>query len=655
MNLESDVTELKFISDSYAGRLNFLGIKTLKDLLTYFPRKYIDSSDISKISDIVFEDTYTIKVEIEKVTSVSLRGRRSLQNIKVFDETGALTAQFFNQPYLKKALIIGKEYLLNGKSRIKGNKITFYPNSFEEVKEAKESIHLGRITPEYRLTEGISKKWLRNRIKDLLDQIDNNKIEVPNEESLITSESLKNYLKEIHFPSSEKTAKKAHEALSLLEMTNIHLRVKKTLIKKKNNGFTPKDLEKSKNEFLKTIPFELTKDQKLTLEKIMKHLKNKKLIDFLIQGDVGSGKTIIAFVLAYIFAKEGRQVALLAPTTVLARQHFNNAVKTFKFNKDIDLSLISSENKNTERANILIGTTAMLHRKNKLIDNLDLLIVDEQHRFGVVQRQELLGENNESTHFINMTATPIPRTIAELFFKDVAISTIKSKPKNRKIIKSFLVPDKKRQDGLAWIQEKVLKDKDQVYWVCPLIEDGDKGQIKSVEAVGKELKKSMPKIRTKILHGKMKSIEKQEIMKQFQNKEVEVLISTTVIEVGVDVANATVMVIENAERFGLAQLHQIRGRVGRGDKQSYCFMFTDPEVNPEAKERLEFFVNTNDGLEIAEYDLSRRGPGEVYGNKQSGLPELKIANMMDLSLIKKSKKIAEKAYNSGTRSIYLFE
>lgn len=654
MNLKSDVTELKYISSSYSSKLSRLGIETVKDLLTYFPRSYTDSSDISKISDIAFEDTYTIKGTVVGIKTIRLGGKRTMQIGKISDETGSVDVQFFNQPFLLKIFRTNDEYIFFGKSRIKGKRIVFYPSSYEKYSE--ESLNIGRISPEYRLTEGISKKWIRKRISELLELLDEEKLELEEQKELVSLESLRKYIRETHFPSNFDSLKAAREVLQLLELAKIHLKIfreEEKLRKVKVSSYFPKNIKQSFDEIFEEIPFELTKDQESVLESILENLHNKERINSLIQGDVGSGKTIIALITAYLFAKEGRQVALLAPTTVLAKQHYENSVKLFKFNKDITLQLVSSDSRENDKASILIGTTALLHRKSKVIANLDLLIVDEQHRFGVIQREELIKDNKDA-HFINMTATPIPRTIAELLFKDSDVLTIKSKPKNRLDIKSFIVPKEKRENNIEWIRKLVSEENQQVYWICPLIEENDSFSAISVDQVYDEIKTKLPEINVEFLHGKMKNEEKQKIMKQFNNNKVQILISTTVIEVGVDVPNATVMVIENAERFGLAQLHQIRGRVGRGDKQSYCFLYTDPEASIDAKTRLEFFIKTNDGLKISEFDLERRGPGEVYGTKQSGIPDLKIANIMDVEKIKKSKIIAKKAYESGIRQVNIF-
>ncbi|MCA9380777.1 ATP-dependent DNA helicase RecG [Candidatus Dojkabacteria bacterium] len=671
MNLSDSVTSLKYVSSSYSEKLDRLGIKSVKNLLTYFPRSYTDSSHIDDIYGalIKFKDgveEFTIKAKVDEIKSIRLRGgNRTLQNGQVSDKSGSILIQFFNQPYLTKALKYKQEYLFKGKIKQKGNQFTFYPTVFEEVKEEEESIHLGRISPEYALTAGVTKKWFRNRVKQALDLLKDNEIdlkELDNIDSLVKTNTIVEYLNELHFPENEKTLAKAHDALALLEMADVHLKVKNRLSKeiKKYEKLDIAKASKDLKTILKQIPFELTEDQNQVVSNLVEQLQDKKLINCLIQGDVGSGKTIVSFILAYIFAKQGIQAAILVPTTVLARQHFDNAKKLFSFDKDIIVDMASTENKKAEKSNLLIGTTAIIHRNEHLIDNLGLIVVDEQHRFGVTQREFLLNnlKQKKTPHYIDMTATPIPRSITEVFFSDIDVFSIKSKPKDRKRIKSYLVPSNKRKDGYRWIKDKILSEGNQAFWVCPLIDNSEAITSKSVKEIYTDLKKNLPDLKIEYLHGKMKKQEKEAIMKQFSENKFHILVSTTVIEVGVDVPNATIMVIENGERFGLAQLHQIRGRVGRGSDQSYCFVFTDdlPEAGSEkeASDRLHYFVSEHNGLKIAEFDLQSRGPGEVYGTKQSGIPNLKLAKLTDLGLIKKSKSLAEKAYNSGITEISLF-
>lgn len=667
MTLKDPVTELKFVSTKYQHLLTKLGIYTVQDLLTYFPRKYSDLSETNLIKDIVFEydpeKEYLIKCRVEDFEMIRLRGGRTLEKARAIDASGYIDCAWFNQEYLKNVFNKNAEFYLLGKAKYIGSSFTFYPTLFEEVKDNKMPVHLARIVPEYALTKGISKKWLRNRIKELTDAL--NKVEIRDElkEILKQKGNLKDFIKQTHFPEDENFLKTSIDVLSTYELTNIQLK----LIEKRKNSkvFSAPGIKKTKAKeevmnFIRSLPFILTDDQSKVIESIIERIESEELINELIQGDVGTGKTIIAIASCLEMVLNGYQCVILAPTTILASQHY----KTFsllleKFN--LNIQLVIGSNKKTEKGDILIGTSAVLARKLDLIKNVGLIIVDEQHRFGVKQREELLEpfkdklKNDSYPHFINMTATPIPRTIAESFFGNISVSEIKTKPKNRKPIQTRVVPSDKRESCITWIREKILKEKEQVYWVCPLIEESEKLDIKAAQMVFSELRHSLKNVRIGLLHGKMKAKQKEEIMQDFKEGKLDILVSTTVIEVGIDVSNATIMVIENAERFGLAQLHQIRGRVGRGEKESWCFIFTAEESNKVGYNRLQFFADNTDGMEIAKFDLKTRGPGEVYGTLQSGLPNLRIANINDLETIKKSKELAYKLYDKSIKYIELFE
>ena len=337
----------------------------------------------------------------------------------------------------------------------------------------------------------------------------------------------------------------------------------------------------------------------------------------------------------------------------------NTNFKTYLEPFGVTCELVSSENKESQKADILIGTSAVLARKAHLVEKLALVIVDEQHRFGVRQREELLEPFKESIdkflpHFINMTATPIPRTIAQAFFGDIDISFIKTKPAGRKEIKTRILEDSKRVGAIEWIKEEI-ENGNQCYWVCALVNESEKIQAKSAIETYEKLKKQFKEGEVGLLHGQMKETEKIEIMKKFIANEYKLLVATSVIEVGIDIPNATIIVIENAERFGLAQLHQIRGRVGRSDKESWCFLFMNSGIPQITIEKLNFFANSTDGLKIAEYDLKNRGPGEIYGIKQSGIPDMKIAKLDDINIINTSKELAIKLYNQGIKKIELYE
>ncbi|GAB4284920.1 MAG: ATP-dependent DNA helicase RecG [Candidatus Dojkabacteria bacterium] len=665
MVLIDPVTTLKFISESYAKKLAKLGIYTLKDLLTHFPRDYSDTSKLISIHDIFssidnLDEDVLLKGKIYNFKNTFTRSKLTIQTAILEDETGQIELIFFNQPYLQNSFKKGHEFLVFGKIKKSRGGYKLFPKSTEIILDKRENVHLGRITPEYKLTQGISRKWFRNRIHELIQKISDQTVEIPNEAEKYISFDISTSLKEVHFPTSFESLEKASLNLATLELINVHLKTEernKNKSKKSKFIIKEKTIQSFLKEFVQSLEFELTEDQKKVLKKSISELSKKEAANILIQGDVGSGKTIIAIILAYLFAKQGVQTAILAPTTVLAAQHFDNFKKTISDNT-ISIDLVSSENTNSKASDILIGTSAILARKKKLISNLGLVIVDEQHRFGVAQREELLApfikKENTIPHFINMTATPIPRTIAETFFGDIKVLNINSKPNNRKPIKTYIVPENKREDCYAWVQNEISKEKIQVYWICPLIEESEKLQVKAASTTFKEIKKRFPNFKVELLHGKIKSAEKEKIMDRFAMGKIDILVSTSVIEVGIDVPNATVIIVESAERFGLAQLHQIRGRVGRGYKQSHCFLFSSEKLTEKGKKRLDFLAKNNNGLEIAKFDLMMRGPGEVYGEKQSGIPNLKIAKLNNISLVLENKKIAKKLYKNNVKEIYLF-
>lgn len=665
ISIKDPVTTLKGISEGYAKKLEKLGILTLKDLYLHFPRAYIDTSKIVDIKTLIFnqdlETEYTISGVVQSFKNMYIRRNLSIQKALIDDGTGEIELTFFNQTYLKNALREGNNYLFFGKLKKKGNKYDFSPKTFEKIDSegSQGSIHLGRITPEYSLTKGVSKKWLRGKMQLLLEEIDSGNIQLEGEQIHITTQfDITEDIKKIHFPEGEEARDESIRNISELEIIDVHLKILENLKDHSDLstiGIDTTAVQALTDEFMNAFEFELTDDQKSVINHLSDRLRDQRRIHTLIQGDVGSGKTVIALYLAFIMSKNSKQSVLLTPTTVLAKQHFESFSKFFSKFTDIDVELVSSENKNAEKSSILVGTSAILARKSKLLANVGTIIVDEQHRFGVQQREILLEEFSDTPHFLNLTATPIPRTIAETFFADLDVQTIKTKPKGRKPVKTFVVPKEKRVDSYTWIENKIIGDKEQVYWIVPLVEESNSLSAKSVKKMHKELSEVFQNINVGFLHGKLKSKEKTEILKQFAEGEIDLLVSTTVIEVGIDVANATVMVIENADRFGLAQLHQIRGRVGRSDKQSYCFLFHDDEITPNGELRLDKMCETTDGLELAEYDLQLRGPGEVYGDMQSGIPDLKIAKLNDIELIISTKEFAKSLYNKGVKRINLFK
>lgn len=660
IELTSPVSAIPFISDAYSKKFEKLDIFTVKDLLTYFPYRYTENTNLKTISEILLdpneEDRYLLRVQIRGMKNIFVRGRRmTLQEGIGYDDSGEIKLSWFNQKFLPETLKPNTEYLLSGRVKVKGKHTIFFPDNYEQLKEGKDIVHLRDFAPEYSLTSGISKKWLRNRIQYLVKNIDN--LDIPNELEEY-GYNLKDSLAKLHFPDDISQVEKAVKELSFYEFTNIQLH----LIEKRNSRKLPPsptiDKEsalESLNKAVKTLPFELTTDQQAVLNSLVNKMIGNELIDSMIQGDVGSGKTIIAVLLALIVAKSGYQVIVLAPTTILAEQHFKNFSNYL--GNDLNIGLITSKTTNSN-PDILIGTTAILSRKADLIKKPGLVIVDEQHKFGVNQREELLKEYNSLysntffPHFLNMSATPIPRTVIEFIFGDVAVEYIKTKPSGRAEIKTRLFEESKREDLIHWVKEK-MSGGDRVYWVVPAIES-EEANLKNIPIIKAKLMEHFKEEEIGVLHGKMKENQKQEAMAKFASGATKLLLSTSVIEVGIDVPEATVMVVENPERFGLAQLHQIRGRVGRSHRESWCFLSLSENMTEAYEEKLKFFCETSDGMAISQFDLKNRGPGEIYGTKQSGIPNLKIADFSDFESMMSTKDIAKKLYDSGVRNITIF-
>jgi ATP-dependent DNA helicase RecG len=657
MQLGDSVTVLPNIKQAGASKLAKLGIETVCGLLTYFPRYIQDNAEVLRLDQLQPDTEAVVKAQIHGLRSVRIRGGRTLQTALVVDDTNNLQAMWFNQPFLVKQVNAENWYLLKGKLKQSKNKWVFYPTQVEQADEGKETLALGRLTPVYPLTAGVTVGWLRKRIYELIQSLEQIQ-DLPNLDFL--QQPLTKSLTAIHFPESEVEYQQACGDLGLTELVDLQLKVKQQLASHPQqqapviSGFS-----KNLNQFLKNLPWELTPDQATAINELIADLSSGVATQRLLQGDVGSGKTIVAIAASLAVASAGYQVAILAPTTVLAQQHYQSFQKYLaQFN--VSVALVTANTKTDTPHDILIGTAAVLARKQNIINNLGLVVVDEQHRFGVRQREELLAPfTSELTahewqpYLLNMTATPIPRTLALSLFSTLQVSTISTKPKGRLPIKTFIVPETKREDSISWINEQ-LQEGGRVYWICPLVEEGE-SDTKAATQTCANLTQVYPQWQVGLLHGRMKAAEKEAALADFASGKTHILVSTSVVEVGIDVPEATVIVIEGAERFGLAQLHQLRGRVGRSDQQSWCLLYTTSEsVNPDVQNRLEYFANHTDGLEIALYDLQRRGPGEVYGTKQAGIPNLKIAKLDNLEQIKQSQQIADRLWQLGQRQINLF-
>lgn len=649
MHRSDAVTILPFIGTKQAKVLSSIEITTIKDLLDHFPYYYKDSSAFTTLDKLNRSIKQTVKVEILELKNIRTRYGKFIQKGLVGDETGSCPVTWFNQPYLTKSLRIGTIILLSGKLDAKSNKPLMISPEYEVLKE--ENLHLGKIVPVYRLTKGLSVKWLRARLAYLIkhiDEIDNLHDMVPvwmeNENDLI---ALMDAYKHIHLPDERDDIIKARKRLAFSELLEIYIKLMKEREKRaKNKAYTIDSNIDELDDLVKKLPFKLTLTQLKGVEEILSDLTNKRPMYRLLQGDVGSGKTIVALLAALSVIKKGLKVVLMAPTSVLANQHFNTANK---FLGDIiRIGLLTGDKRVNEpfESDLLIATHAVLYHKDEFVKDLALLIIDEQHRFGVEQRRALLELKKEYTpHLLHLTATPIPRSIALTLFGEIDVSVIE-KPALRKVSETKIVPNNKREDSYSWIQDKI-KEGGQVFWICPLIEEGvnENDDVIKVTQMYEDLNRIFPNIKKALLHGKMKDKDKQSILKEFEQNKVKILVSTTVVEVGIDVPNANIMIIENAERYGLAQLHQLRGRVGRNDQESWCLLYTPLMNNDKVIERLRFFAKENEGIKIAEFDLENRGPGEVYGTIQSGIPVLRIANFGNRRFLEQVRSAAIKLLN----------
>ena len=629
----------------FASRLEKLGIEKLEDFIFHIPFRYEDYSIISKINQVKSGNTVTIQGTVISAKNKYTRGYKKIQTVVISDETGELEIIWFNQPFLLKTIINGEIISVSGKVEKIGNKITMVSPDYE-ILTNNQTIHTGRLIPIYPETKGISSKWLRRQIYQVLE---NNKAFedfVPSEilirNNLLNTEKA---IRTIHFPENLEEAKMAKKRLSFNEvfLVQINSLLKRAEWEKnaKTNPFKIKEFQKEVEKFIKSLPFELTKGQKKATGEILNDLQKNSAMNRLLEGDVGSGKTVIAAVAMYLASLNGFQSVLMAPTEILAGQHFKTISELFSpLNIKVSLKTSSTEKKKKKFSeDIIIGTHSVIY-KDLLFNNLGLVIIDEQHRFGVEQRA-MLRKKGENPHLLTMTATPIPRTIALTMYGDLDLSYLDELPKGRRKIKTWLVPAQKRNSAYQWIEKEIISQKSQAFIICPFIEESE--NMTTVKAATKEFetlsKKTFPNLKLGLLHGRLKGGEKDVILEKFKNKEFDILVATPVVEVGIDIPNSTIIIIEAADRFGLAQLHQLRGRVGRGDKQSYCLLFTE-NLNSKTTTRLRSMESISSGAELAEIDLKLRGSGQIFGTMQHGRKTFKIADFSDYPTIKKAREEA---------------
>jgi len=627
--LNTPVQYLKGVGPKVAKLLKRLGVETIEDLIYFFPRGYEDRTNIRPIGTLQPADLEVIRGEVISVHHQLTRNRFSVLKAVISDRSGSIQAVWFNQPFLEKVLRKGMKLYVSGKVEI---------SSFEGVMQMAVrdfDVDTGvnpRIIPLYPLTEGLYPKKLRSIVESALrghlEEIEE-WLPEPFRDKYKLGE-LRSSISDLHFPEKMEKVEPARRRLAFDDffVFQLGLGLRRKMVKSKK-GIVFKTEEKLVNDFRASLPFELTAAQDRVLSEILADMQGPHPMNRLLQGDVGSGKTVVAAIAALVAIRNGYQAAIMAPTEILAQQHHE---KMQKILKDIEIGLLTSSTAKKRGArdegrgtDLFIGTHALIQEKVNF-ERLGLVIIDEQHRFGVLQRAKLV-KKGLTPDVLVMTATPIPRSLALTLYGELDRSVIDEMPPGRTPVKTHFVSENKRKGAYEFMRERVREGR-QVFVVCPLVEESEKVDLKAAMDEAERLQKDIfPELRVGLMHGRLKSDEKEAIMRDFKGGKIHILVSTTVIEVGIDIPNATVMVVEHAERFGLSQLHQLRGRIGRGGEQSYCFLVADART-PEARARIKAMIDSSDGFKIAEVDLRLRGPGDFYGTRQSGLPNFRVADII---------------------------
>ncbi len=649
MKLNDSVQYLKGIGEKRAELFHKLGVFSIRDLLYHLPRGYEDRTNVCSVANLQEGEFVCVRVSpAGGIRSFRAKNGARVTQVHMSDGTGLIAVTWFNAPYIEKILRSAEKFVLFGKIEFRGR----FPSMINPVTENSEKAGntTGKIMPIYPCTAGLTQRNVRDSIRVAIETLSEDMPEIlPNSiQTMYSLMPIREAIRQIHLPEDFLAFEEARRRLAFEEFFVLQVGIgmaKKQRKKGKASAFSD---VKCIADFAKELPFSLTDAQKRVINEICIDLRRDVPMNRLVQGDVGSGKTIVAAAVMFAAVRSGFQAVMMAPTEILAKQHYDNLSKLFQ-SWDIEVAFLSGGQKSAERkeslekiangtAGVIVGTHALITEKVEFY-RLGLAITDEQHRFGVRQRTALSGKS-DMVHTLVMTATPIPRTLSLILYGDLDISIIDELPSGRKKIITKWVNSEKRKQ----VDDFVLSQLDsgrQAYFVCPLIEESEFIEANAVEDYLTMLKKGAYRGRKiAAMHSKMKASEKDEVMQKFARGEIEALVSTTVIEVGVDVPNASIMIVENAERFGLSQLHQLRGRVGRGEWQSYCFLFCDGgEV---AKKRMQVLCENDDGFKIAEHDLELRGPGEFLGTRQHGLPQMRVGDLMsDMELLKEAQKAAE--------------
>jgi ATP-dependent DNA helicase RecG len=649
MHLETPVLELKGVGAEVAKKLKTLSIKTVGDLIDYYPRRYDDYSHVTSIARLRPGMT-TIKAGITSVSSRYARRGMHITEAIASDDNGSTRLVWFNQPYRAASIKRGAEYFISGNYELSYQRFSMINPSVELVSSF--PLNTARIVPVYRLTKGITSRQIRSFVKQVVRLIRVQPETLPNwivkdHKLLFRAEAIE----AMHFPNSASQLEAAKKRLGFEEVFELVLA---SLLNKQENQREhslkiPFNVGLAR-DFVAHLPFKLTDEQRKTIWQIYQDLENHHPMNRLIEGDVGSGKTVVAAMAALMPIEQKYQVAFMAPTEILARQHAETVHKLLKpLSIENTVVLLAGSMKRAEKtrahkaiasgeAKFIIGTHALTQEKVDM-HKLALVIIDEQHRFGVEQRKNLMAKAGHAAHVLSLTATPIPRSLALTLYGELSISIIAAKPPGRRPIATKIVSPNSRAQLYKKIKKELAAGR-QMFVVCPLISDSEVSQVSSAEKVFEQFcKKDFKELRVGLLHGRMKEEEKDKAMESFVNHKLDILVSTTIIEVGVDVSNASIMLIENAERFGLAQIHQLRGRVGRGEHQGYCYLMMSDSSVPSA--RLRALESSNDGFKLAELDLRLRGPGAIYGRVQHGQLDLRIANLSDTKLIASAREAAQ--------------
>jgi ATP-dependent DNA helicase RecG len=673
-SLDASITTIKGVSTTVAAKFNKLGASSIRDLLYYFPNRHLDYSQRKTISQLGEGSEETIVANVWQVREVRLGNRRSTEAI-VGDETGNVRVVWFNNPYIVKQLSTNQQIVISGRLTIFRDQPVFESPEWE-VLEDKELVHTGRLVPLYPLTRGLYPRTVRKMMKGVIDRWAPELGEFLPEQLRQRCKllDLPQAISQAHFPDSREMKDTARTRLAFDELFLLQLGVlnRKHLWQESQPANPFKIDAKLLDKWMKTLPFEFTEAQKKVTSEILEDLKKTTPMSRLLQGEVGSGKTVVAMAALITAAANGFQGAFMAPTEILAEQHFASVCKLLSTGgqqdyhddyvhtysgilpRPLTIALLTGNIKGKKKqelqkliaegnADIVIGTHALI-QKDVEFKNMGLVIVDEQHRFGVTQRSTL-RQKGFNPHMLVMTATPIPRTLALTLYGDLDLSVIDKLPPGRQTIKTKWLKPEQREKAYEFIRKQVAAGR-QAFIICPLIEESEAVQARAAIGEFEYLSQEIfPSLKLGLLHGRMSSTEKDDAMSSFRSGELDILVSTPVVEVGVDIPNATVMLIESADRFGLSQLHQFRGRVGRGQEQSYCMLLAE---NPSeiARNRLEVIESVHDGFQLAEEDLKMRGPGEFFGTRQSGIPDLRMAKISDTALLEIARREAIKLFEN---------